>query len=450
MSKLWEKGYSLDQIVEQFTIGDDYLLDQHLITYDCVGSIAHATMLKKIGVLSDKEYEQLATALSHIIDMAKQGSFVIQQSDEDVHTAVENFLTKKLGDVGKKIHTARSRNDQVNLDLRLYMRDQCLEVLHELLAFCATLAEFAQAHQNVAMPGRTHFQTAMPSSMGLFAGALLESLLDNAQLLINIYPLINQCPLGSAASYGVNLPINRQYVADLLGFEKVQNNVLYVGNSRGKFESIVLSVIAQIMQDLAKLSTDLIIFSASEFGYVTLPKELCSGSSLMPQKRNPDGLELVRAKSATVISDLMQTLVVTRALPSGYNRDFQETKRPLMNGFKTTIDSLIVCNLTIKKMSVNADRCIAACTQELFATDKVLELVQKGVPFRQAYQDVAQTLEAVSHEDPVKNIQAKTHLGAPGNLGIDISTKLIDQLQQWVEQEQANIVSTFKNLMNIT
>lgn len=289
MAKLWQKNYQLDQLVEQFTVGNDPILDKQLIMYDCIGSIAHAHMLMGIGILTKEEYLQLKKNLKDIIKQAEQKQFFIKQEDEDVHTAVENFLTKQLGDLGKKIHTARSRNDQVALDLRLYMRDELLGIVQELIILCEKLVALAQSSKDIPMPGRTHFQRAMPSSWGLFFGAYAESFLDTITLLQNAYALVNQSPLGSAAGYGVVLPIDRQEVADLLGFEKVQNNVVYVSNSRGKVESIVLHALAQIMIDLSKLSTDLIIFSAPEFGYVEIPQELCSGSSLMPQREIPVG-----------------------------------------------------------------------------------------------------------------------------------------------------------------
>lgn len=437
MAKLWQKNYQLDQLVEQFTVGNDPILDKQLIMYDCIGSIAHAHMLMGIGILTKEEYLQLKKNLKDIIKQAEQKQFFIKQEDEDVHTAVENFLTKQLGDLGKKIHTARSRNDQVALDLRLYMRDELLGIVQELIILCEKLVALAQSSKDIPMPGRTHFQRAMPSSWGLFFGAYAESFLDTITLLQNAYALVNQSPLGSAAGYGVVLPIDRQEVADLLGFEKVQNNVVYVSNSRGKVESIVLHALAQIMIDLSKLSTDLIIFSAPEFGYVEIPQELCSGSSLMPQKRNPCGLELVRAKSATVISNLMQTLMIIRALPSGYNRDFQETKQPLMDSVAITHDAVRICNLTIAQLKINADICIEAFSNELFATDHVLRLVQKGMFFREAYKKVGLAPELVPMEDPVVNIQQKTHQGASGNLNLEISNKKCAEYLAWMQHEQS-------------
>ena len=431
--KLWEKGYQLDQLVEKFMTGDDPLLDLALIPYDCMGSIAHAKMLAKIGILTSEECEMLVQELSLIIQMAEEGKFSIQPEDEDVHTAVENAIVKKLGDVGKKLHTARSRNDQVLLDMRLYMKAQLLKIGQEVLNVCQVLNQFAEAYCGIPIPGRTHFQRAMPSSLGLWAGSFAESLLDDMQLLQGAYELINQCPLGSAASYGVSLPIDRQYCSDLLGFQSVQNNVLYANNSRGKFEAAVLHVLVQIMNDLSKAATDIIIFSTPEFGYFTLPEKFCPGSSLMPQKRNPCPLELIRAKSASVQSMMFQTLEIVRALPSGYNRDFQETKRPIMQGFDIASQSLQVFALVFSELDVNEKNCINSFTPELFATDQVLKLAQAGIPFRDAYKQVAKDPNHVTEIDPVENILSKIHLGATGNLGIETCFNRVNQFQNWIE-----------------
>jgi argininosuccinate lyase len=434
--KLWDKGYQLDGLVETFMTGDDPLLDATLISYDCLGSMAHAKMLEKIGILTADECHQLLQGLSKIMELAKENQFSILPEDEDVHTAVENYLTCTLHGLGKKLHTARSRNDQVLLDLRLYMRDHILQTIQTLLQVCETLCRFAEKHQAVPVPGRTHFQRAMPSSLGLWAGAFAESLLDDIELLKGTYHLINQCPLGSAASYGVSLPIDRAYCAELLGFRSVQNNVLYANNSRGKFEAMVMHALVQVMNDLSKQATDIIVFSAPEFGYLTLPEKFCPGSSLMPQKRNPCPLELIRAKSATVQGFLFQILEIIRSLPSGYNRDFQETKRPLIQGFETTLTSLKVFAKVFSEIEVNEENCLKAFTPELFATDEVLHLAKGGVPFRDAYQQVAQKIQQVSHADPKMNILSKTHEGATGNLGLAQSHTKMNEYHNWVKIQQ--------------
>lgn len=446
--KLWEKGYKLDQLVETFMTGDDPLLDHALISYDCLGSIAHARMLEKIGILTFEESCQLAMELIHIIQLADEGKFIIKPEDEDVHTAVENALVDKLGDIGKKLHTARSRNDQVLVDMRLYMKNQIRQITQEILNACDILCKFAESNQEVPMPGRTHFQRAMPSSMGLWASAFAESLLDDIHLLKDAYELIDQCPLGSAASYGVSISIDRQYCADLLGFKTVQNNVLYANNSRGKFEAAVLHVLVQIMNDLSKVATDIIIFSAPEFGYLLLPEKFCPGSSLMPQKRNPCPLELIRAKSATLQGLLFQTLEIVRALPSGYNRDFQETKRPIMQGLEITSLSLNVFSQIFSELQVNKKTCIAAFTPELFATDQVLKLTSGGIPFRDAYKLVSKDPSSVVETDPVANIMSKKHQGATGNLGISTIYTKQNGYQKWLDVETKKWNQVLDNLLS--
>ncbi|HLX53292.1 MAG TPA: argininosuccinate lyase [Aquella sp.] len=442
MTKLWEKGYTLNNVVEQFMTGDDPLLDLRIAKYDCIASIAHAKMLTKIGIITDDEFHSLVTCLDSILQQIKANKFIISSEDEDVHTTIENYLTQHLGDTGKKIHTARSRNDQVLTALRLYCRDQILLTLKKLVNTLNVFHEFAIRYQNVPYVGRTHYQKAMPASIGLWMGAFIESLLDDGELLITSYNLVNQSPLGSAASYGVALPIDRQYSSDLLGFKSVQNNVLYANNSRGKFESIVIHGFSQIMLDLSKLSTDVILFAAPEMGYLELPNEFCPGSSLMPNKKNPDPFELIRAKSATIIANLLQTLEISRALPSGYNRDFQETKRTFFEACDIVTGSLDVVAIIMAKVTVNKEACIAGFNADVFATDATLNLVNNGMPFRDAYLQIAQQLNTKQHpameidqpniNDPLQNILAKTHMGATGNLGLDIAKQRILRLQDFI------------------
>lgn len=449
MSTLWHKGYHIDERIKEFTVGDDPIFDTILIPYDCLGSIAHAQMLMTIGILSAQEFNAIKMVLREIMDKAKQNKFSITIEDEDVHTAVENYLVAALGDVGKKIHTARSRNDQIALDVRLYMKDQLLLLCAGCLQLASMLCALADKHEFVPMAGRTHFQKAMPSSIGLWLGAYLESMLDNCMIIQHTYTCIDQCPLGSASGFGVNLPIDRQLVSNLLGFSKVQNNVLYVANSRGKFESLVLEAAVSIMIDLSKLSTDLIVFSAPEFDYVTLPDNMCTGSSLMPQKKNPDVLELVRAKSSQVISNLLQTIEIIKGLPSGYNRDLQETKKPLIEGLATAYDSLLIITHVIDNLSINLQACLASCTPEIFATDKVLECVKKGMPFRDAYAKIALTDNIMSDFDAVANIQTKAHQGAPGCLNLAANKICIHEYHNWVQEQQHNIEQIFLTLGDI-
>jgi argininosuccinate lyase len=432
MAKLWDKGYSIEPEIEQFTVGEDYLLDRALVRADALGSAAHATMLAKIGILTAKERDRLLGGLRQVLADFEAGRFAIKPAQEDVHTAVEERLTESLGDLGKKLHTGRSRNDQVLLDLRLYGKERLHVLTERAIAMVRVLAGFAKANEFVPMPGRTHMQIAMPSSLGLWAGAYAESLLDDIELLKTAHTLSDQSPLGSGAAYGSALKLDRKLVARLLGFAKVQNNVLYCANSRGKAELATLQACSQVMVDLSRLAGDLMITSTPEFGYFRIPKELCTGSSMMPNKRNPCGLELVRAKSAGVFAAEQQIAAILKALPFGYNRDFQETKGPFMRGVDATAASLSVMRLSIERLEVVEENLRKGFTPEIYATDRALELVLEGQPFRDAYRYVGTHLDELSSRDPVANLKSKKLQGGPGNLGLAGLTKRADAAERWL------------------
>ena len=444
MAKLWEKNYALDKLIEFFTVGDDHLLDRRLVVADCVGSIAHGEMLAKIGILPQEEFDALKSALLEVITLGE--AFAITVDQEDVHTAVENHLTATLGDAGKKIHSGRSRNDQVILDIRLYAKGFLLVFKETLLALVQDLHDFGNTNEDIPMVGRTHMQVAMPSSVGLWAAAFAESLLDDLELINAAYVINDQCPLGSAASYGVPLPLDREMVAKRLGFAKVQNNVLYVNNSRGKIESVILQAAHQVSLSLSKLAVDLILWSMPEFGYFTLPDELCSGSSIMPQKKNPSALELIRAKSSVVAGCLATVTDIIKALPSGYNRDFQVTKGPFMQGCETALLCVEVCRLTIAKLTVNTDTCIKAFTAEVFATDKAIELVAGGMPFREAYKEIGLNIDKLEAEDPVASIAKKTHTGTTGNLNLGVITEGLDRHRATLDEQKTRFSAALKAL----
>jgi len=445
--KLWDKGYALDRELEAFTTADDPVIDRELAPWDCVASVAHAQMLARCGILSDDEAGKLAAELRAIAADAKAGSFQIKFEDEDCHTAIEKRLTARLGDLGKKIHTCRSRNDQVIAALRLWAKDALHTLFAASLDLATTLRQFAEAHKDIPMVGRTHTQVAMPSSVGLWAGAWLESILDDLRLLRAAYELNDQCPLGSAASYGVPLAIDREFTSQALGFARLQNNVLYANNSRGKIEAIILGACVQIAIDLSRMAQDLINFSLPEFGYFRIPQELCTGSSIMPQKRNPCGLELVRARASTIIACHDQVLGIVKALPSGYNRDFQETKRPFLHGLKTTIACVRVMNLTFRKLEVDEARLLAAFTPEVLATDEALRLVVEGVPFRDAYRRVAESLDRLEARDPREAIAQRTHAGGPANLRLEIADAAIDQAGAFLRKHRDAFQETIKALL---
>ena len=434
-----------------FTAGRDVELDHALITVDCIGTAAHVTMLSKMSVkpklITEAECKKVIAGLVEIIETAEQGKFKIKLADQDVHLAVERTLTKKLGDLGKKIHTCRSRNDQVAVDLRLYAKEQLLQTAEETAALVAALTAFGKKHQNIPMVGRTHMQPGMPSSVGLWATAHAESLLDDCVGLINAFGLNDQCPLGSAASYGVPLPIDRQLTADLLGFSRPTHNVLYANNGRGKMESIVLGAMSQIMLSLSRLAQDFMLFTMPEFDYFKLPAEFCTGSSIMPQKQNPDVCELVRAKASRVKAAELGVYDLIKGSPTGYNRDLQEAKELFMEGISTTRACLRILAPMVKATQVNKQALIDGFTPDVFATDRALELVGEGMPFRDAYHHVKENLQELENIDPTEAIQLKTHLGAPLGLDWIYFKNRTAAVKKWVRDEQKKYEKAISKLL---
>ncbi|MCF7822689.1 MAG: argininosuccinate lyase [Candidatus Marinimicrobia bacterium] len=389
MTKLWDKGIGVNQQIESFTVGNDHVIDQELVYYDCIASKAHVSVLEQAGLVSSEESEELKTELNAIIQLHSKGAFPITREQEDCHTAIEEHLTKKLGDLGQKIHTARSRNDQVLTALRLYYRDKLQQIDTLRNQFMESIDHFVGSYGEIPYPGYTHMQKAMPSSFGLWGGAFIESMRDNGILLAAVSEIIDQSPLGTAAGYGVPLDIDRNVSAQELDFPRVQENPIYAQQSRGKFESLLIHLLSQISADLNKLASDLILFNMTEFGFIDLPEEFCTGSSIMPQKKNPDVLELMRAKHHVIKSLEYQISSMTSNLISGYNRDLQLTKESVMKALAITIECLEISVLLFKELKVNEDQCRKAMSKELFATAEAYELVKQGVPFREAYQQVA-------------------------------------------------------------
>ncbi len=436
-----------------FTAGRDVELDHALITVDCIGTAAHVAMLSKMPeepkLVTEAECKQVVEGLVEIIGLAQRNEFEIKLADQDVHLAVERTLTKKLGDLGKKIHTCRSRNDQVAVDLRLYAKEQILQTLEEAAALVATLVSFGKKHEAVPMVGRTHMQPGMPSSVGLWATAHAESLLDDCVALINAYELNNQCPLGSAASYGVPLPIDRQLVSDLLGFSRPVHNVLYANNSRGKMEGIVLSAMSQVMLTLSRLAQDFMLFTMPEFGYFKLPAEFCTGSSIMPQKQNPDVCELVRAKATRVKAAELGVYDLIKGSPTGYNRDLQEAKELFMEGVATTRACLRILAPMVKATEVGEKALVAGFTPDVFATDRALELVGEGMPFRDAYQHIKENLQELENIDPVEAIKRKTHLGAPLGLDWEYFKARTDAVEETVREERKAFKKAITELLGV-
>lgn len=458
MTKLWQKGYSLNEHVERFEAAQNSTLDVRLIRQDVWGSLAHAAMLTKIGMLTEEEHALLKDALCNILALEAVHKFTVTLADEDVHTCVENYLSATTGAVGKKIHLARSRNDQVLVDLRLYGKEQLHQVAAKLCQLCLALLELAGNHIDTPMPGYTHMQRAMLSSVGLWAASFAEGLLDDEQLLSAAYYLNDQSPLGSAAGYGVPIPIDRQYSADLLGFSRVQNNVIYVQNSRGKVEAAIVQALAQIMLDLSKLAQDILLFSTVEYGFFQVPQELCTGSSIMPQKRNLGVMELVRARTQTMLALQQQILGIVSGLPSGYNMDYQETKRPFMEALDIVQDSLEICTLVVSSLEVNTERLRAACTFELFAADRAYELATTAnLPFRDAYRIVGaevmakldrhMPLPGESQEQLAQRLTARSHLGGAGNPGLAQAHDRLEEAEARWQQRTESFAATLEKLV---
>ncbi len=446
MAKLWDKGYELNAQVEAFTVGNDYILDRELLVADCAAGVAHVRMLAACRIISDGSGRLLAGELASIAARASRGEIVIDRADEDGHTTIETLLTEALGEPGKEVHAGRSRNDQVLVATRIYTRERLLGVFARLDRVVTLLLSRAEEHEQTVMPGRTHLQAAMLSTLGLWFGSYAEQLLDDWHLLASLYPLCNRSPLGSAASYGVPLPIDREMVAKTLGFASVQNNVLSVQASRGHLDGQIIGALADIFATLSRMASDLVLFSLPELGYVKLPEALCSGSSIMPQKRNPDVLELLRGKAATVAGYAEQARAVVRSLPSGYNRDVQETKAPLLAALAEADRALAVVEVLAGEMEPVAERMKSALTPELFATDYALELLASGMSFRDAYRLAAEGATERPMPDPETARRARTATGSPGNLNLSAPRGELEERRgltaRWLSEHRAAVHAT--------
>jgi argininosuccinate lyase len=437
MAKLWSKGYEVEPLVERYGAARNAALDAELVRHDLWGSLAQARMLRRIGLLSEDEWTKIDGALKQLLLEAQAGTLRPAADEEDIHTTVEHRLVALAGDAGKKIHTGRSRNDQVLLDLRLYAKEALLDVTEMLLETASRLLELAQRYEWMPMPGYTHMQRAMLSSVGLWAASYAEGLLDDCGPLAAAYALNDQSPLGSGAAYGAPLPLDRAYVAELLGFERVHHNVLTAANARGKSEAAVVQALALVMLDLSKWAQDVLLYTTREYGFFQAPQELCDGSSMMPQKRNLSALELVRARAQTVIALQGQMLSTLAGLPSGYNMDYQETKAPLIEALHLCQESLAIVGLFASRIEPDEERLRQACSAELFATDRALELARQGVPFRDAYVQIAAQPDAVSVDNLVEQLRARAHEGAPGNLDLEgVSQRIAAERAAWHVRRQ--------------
>ncbi len=437
MKKLWEKTKTKgNSIVDDYCFKEGIGLDNNLVEYDVYGSVTHAKMLSKIGIIDELEFQKLKKNLVEILELKKQGKFMVEEHDEDVHTKVENYLTKKLGDLGKKIHTGRSRNDQVLVDLRLYAKENLLTVTVSIYRLIDTFIKHAKKYEFILMPGYTHMQKAMPSSVGMWLGSFAEQFLDIMLLITSAYELNDQSPLGSGAAYGVSLPIDRELTAKLLGFSKVQNNSLYCQISRPTVQLAIMQVLVQIMLAASRFAQDLLLFTTSEFNFFSVDESLCTGSSIMPQKKNLDLMEYVRAKTQVVIGYEQMVASISAGVPSGYNADFGQTKGPFMKAFDITLKTLDVLKLTLTSIQPNIDVLKKACTPELYATHLVYQYVKKGIPFRKAYQKVGKLLNDLPQFDPIQVLKESNHIGGTGNLNLKSLTKKISTIEKEWKQKQ--------------
>jgi len=417
VAKLWQKeNQKTDAKIEQFTIGNDPLYDLKLAKYDVLGSLAHITMLEKVGILKSEELNPLLKELKNISKEIAQGNFEIENGIEDVHSQIEFLLTQRLGDLGKKIHAGRSRNDQVLVDLKLFMREEIKQIVGQIEQLFDLLISKSNAHQKDLLPGYTHLQVAMPSSFGLWFGAYAESLVEDIELFEAAYRLSNKNPLGSGAGYGTNFPLDRQLTTDLLGFEAPHVNVVNAQLSRGKTELFVVTAIAQLANTLGRLAMDVCLYNSQNFGFIELPSELTTGSSIMPHKKNPDVAELLRGKSNKMKALPSQLVLLSSNLPSGYHREFQLTKEVLMPAIEEIKDCLEITHYMISNIKIKPDLLADAKYDVIFSVEEVNKLVLSGVPFREAYQIVGNQIEKGEYSYKSRVLH-HTHLGSIGNLG---------------------------------
>ena len=412
--KLWEKSTQVNKKIEKFTVGNDRMLDIYLAKYDILGSMAHILMLQSVGLLSREELDVLLPELKNIYQLAVNDDFIIEEGVEDVHSQVELMLTRKLGDVGKKIHSGRSRNDQVLVDLKLYTRAEIEKTVDAVSALFEVLIEQSEKYKHNLLPGYTHLQIAMPSSFGLWFGAYAESLADDLQMLLAAWKITNRNPLGSAAGYGSSFPLNRQMTTDLLGFDTMNYNVVYAQMGRGKMERIVATALAGVAATVSKLAFDACMFTSQNFGFIKLPDEFTTGSSIMPHKKNPDVFELTRAKCNKLQSIPQQISLITTNLPSGYFRDLQIIKEVFLPAFGELRDCLEMAAMMMERVDVKTDILDDPKYDLIFSVEEVNRLAQNGMPFRDAYKKVGLDIEA-GNFSPDKNIH-HTHEGSIGNL----------------------------------
>ena len=421
--KLWNKGFEPDKAIEEYTVGNDRVLDLRLAQYDIEGSMAHIKMLETIGLLEKSELEQLLAALAELLEEAKKGNFVIEEGVEDVHSQVELMLTRKLGDVGKKIHSGRSRNDQVLVDLKLFMRDELRKVAFHTKLLFDRLITLSEEHKDTLMPGYTHLQIAMPSSFGLWFGAYAESLIDDMRLVVAAYDTANQNPLGSAAGYGSSFPLNRTMTTELLGFETLHYNAVAAQMSRGKTERAAAFAIAGLASTIGRFAMDVCLFMCQNFGFVSFPDNLTTGSSIMPHKKNPDVFEITRGKCNRLQAVPNEIALMTANLPLGYHRDMQLLKDVIFPATTEICYVMEMCDFMLQNIRINKGILEDKKYDYLFTVEDVNRLVLEGTPFREAYREVGIAVQEGRYT-PTREVH-HTHEGSIGNLCND---KIVEKM----------------------
>ncbi|MBE6305481.1 MAG: argininosuccinate lyase [Bacteroidales bacterium] len=419
--KLWNKGYEPDKLIEEFTVGQDRELDLRLARYDAEGSMAHIRMLATIGLITDEELPVLLKELEEIRQMAIRGEFVIEDGIEDVHSQVEVMLTRKLGDMGKKIHSGRSRNDQVLVDLKLLMRDELRSIAEAVVRLFDRLQSLSEEHKAVLMPGYTHNQIAMPSSFGLWFGAYAESLIDDMEMLVAAYRIADQNPLGSAAGYGSSFPLNREMTTELLGFRTLHYNVVAAQMSRGKTEKAVSTAIAAVAATLGRFSMDICQFMCQNFGFIKFPDEFTTGSSIMPHKKNPDVFEIMRGKCNRLQAVPNELALLTANLPLGYNRDLQLMKDIIFPAMTEIVGCLNMADFMLGHIQVNRNILDDPKYDYLFTVEDVNRLAFSGVPFREAYKKIGFQVQNGTYQ-PTRTVD-HSHVGSIGNLANSLIRK---------------------------
>ncbi len=452
MTTLWKKEWvDADEEILSFTIGDDRILDNRLIPYDIIGSLAHADGLAKIGILTEEEFSKLSGALKQVYREWETDAFRLSLEDEDVHSALERRLTEDLGEVGKKIHAGRSRNDQVLTALRLFMKKSLLDTMDELVKLTRNSCDSGARYLHLPMPGYTHMQRAMPSTVAFWYASFAESFTDALEAGQSLHQKIDSSPLGAAAGFGVPLPLEREYTARRMGFGRVHINAMAVQNSRGRLEAAFAGWLAEVGRDVEKVAWDLLLFSSAEFDFAQIPETLCTGSSIMPQKKNPDVLELLRATPSVILACRDEIERVISKLPSSYHRDFQLTKGPMMRAMDRGRSVLTILGKALKDLSWNEERLTGSLSTEMLATHRALALVRENVPFRDAYVQAAKELREGETDDWPSDfgemIAGLNHLGAPGNPGLEEARARADTVATWVDETRQKLEGCWSDLL---